>query len=62
MMVKCRGYEGKLIYLNAKVSSGRTIESGYSPIYKYDIEILGDDGAIVKLYGIYEKAIEVVNG
>lgn len=64
MRVKCRGYEGKLIYLNADEVAVRNLFS-YELIRhvpSYDISILTDDGARIELSCVGKNVIEVIHG
>lgn len=60
MKIKCRGYSGKLVSLEAtenavRKSNGDVIRE----IAWYDIEILADDGAIVRLDRVKESEMQV---
>lgn len=54
MRVKCRGYEGNLIFLDA---AGECIVSAWC-----DIVIRSDDGAKIELSRVKEREIEFING
>lgn len=64
MRIKCRGYEGNMIELEANEVYVRNPYS-YEPIRavpSYDISIRTDDGAKIELDGVKESEIEVIHG
>lgn len=64
MRVKCRGYEGNLIYLYADeyaVTQCCTDETFYG-ISHYSIVIRSDDRAKIELQHVEESEIEVIHG
>ena len=63
MRVKCRGYEGKLIYLDAtETAEIHTVDGIKCVIAWYDISIRCDDGAKIVLTRVKPEEVEVING
>lgn len=64
MRIKCRGYEGNMIELDANevyVRNPYTYEQ-IRAVPSYDISIRTDDGAKIELDGVKESEIEVIHG
>lgn len=63
MRVKCRGCEGKLIYLDAtETAEIHTVDGIKCVIAWYDISIRSDDGAKIVLTRVNPEEVEVING
>lgn len=62
MKIKCRGYTGNLIYLDANEQCVRDLRGKRKlSICSYEIWLRTDDSAKIELRDVREKEIEVVN-